>query len=200
MSIPTIQAIETRYAGHRFRSRLEARWAVCFDRLGLTWHYEPQGVKIADARYLPDFYLDGPICSAQSLFAEVKGMLMADDLRKILPLAEAGSPVVVLGDIPKAGVGGPHFHLFRRRPTTGQGVDVHKVSFYPTAGAGWSLQPFGFPLAIGDITDDRMIKTLPDVLADREIGRRSGWMDVPPEVEQAFRAARSARFEFGESG
>jgi hypothetical protein len=27
----TIQAIETVYRGHRFRSRLEARWAVFFD-------------------------------------------------------------------------------------------------------------------------------------------------------------------------
>ncbi len=199
MTTPTIQAIETQYVGHRFRSRLEARWAVCLDRLGITWQYEPQGIAIGGVRYLPDFYLDGPICSAQPVFAAVKGLLMADDLRKILPLAEAGRPVVVLSDIPKSGVGGPHFHLFRRRPSTGQGVDVHKVSFYPT-GAGWSLQPFGFPLAIGDITDERVITTLPDVLADREIGHRSGWMDVPPEVEQAFRSARSARFEFGESG
>ena len=30
----TAKAIETRYAGHRFRSRLEARWAVFFDALG----------------------------------------------------------------------------------------------------------------------------------------------------------------------
>lgn len=32
-STPTIRAIETRYAGCRFRSRLEARWAVFFDHL-----------------------------------------------------------------------------------------------------------------------------------------------------------------------
>lgn len=31
----TIQAIQTRYAGHHFRSRLEARWAVFFDYLGV---------------------------------------------------------------------------------------------------------------------------------------------------------------------
>jgi len=32
--IAVIQAIETRYAGYRFRSRLEARWAVFFDNFG----------------------------------------------------------------------------------------------------------------------------------------------------------------------
>jgi hypothetical protein len=35
-----IVAIETMYRGTRFRSQLEARWAVFFDRLGLPWRYE----------------------------------------------------------------------------------------------------------------------------------------------------------------
>jgi hypothetical protein len=39
--------IETRYAGCRFRSRLEARWAVFFDRLGIAWEYEPEGFELA---------------------------------------------------------------------------------------------------------------------------------------------------------
>lgn len=53
----TITAIETQYAGCRFRSRLEARWAVFFDRLGIRWEYEPQGFAGPGWRYLPDFYL-----------------------------------------------------------------------------------------------------------------------------------------------
>jgi hypothetical protein len=32
---PTIQAIETEYHGCQFRSRLEARWGVFFDRAGI---------------------------------------------------------------------------------------------------------------------------------------------------------------------
>lgn len=54
-----IQAIETRYRGYRFRSRLEARWAVFFDRVGVKWEYEPQGYDLGDGlgKYLPDFYL-----------------------------------------------------------------------------------------------------------------------------------------------
>lgn len=54
----TIKAIETRYKGYRFRSRLEARWAVFFDALGLQWEYEPEGFDLGEAGwYLPDFYL-----------------------------------------------------------------------------------------------------------------------------------------------
>ena len=41
-----IDAIETLYAGCRFRSRLEARWAVAFNALGIEWMYEPQGYEI----------------------------------------------------------------------------------------------------------------------------------------------------------
>jgi hypothetical protein len=37
--------IPTRYKGYHFRSRLEARWAVFFDALGLRWQYEVEGTR-----------------------------------------------------------------------------------------------------------------------------------------------------------
>ena len=40
-----IKAIETIYNGYRFRSRLEARWAVFFDEMGIK--YEWQKILIA---------------------------------------------------------------------------------------------------------------------------------------------------------
>ena len=53
-----IKAIETQYKGYRFRSRLEARWAVFFDALCLRWEYEPEGFDLGEfGWYLPDFYL-----------------------------------------------------------------------------------------------------------------------------------------------
>ena len=52
-----LKAIETRYAGHRFRSRLEARYAVFLDKLGVAWQYEPEGFDLEAGYYLPDFYL-----------------------------------------------------------------------------------------------------------------------------------------------
>jgi hypothetical protein len=53
----TLKAIETRYKGYRFRSRLEARWAVFFDTLGIPYRYEPEGYDLDGLLYLPDFYL-----------------------------------------------------------------------------------------------------------------------------------------------
>ena len=51
-----IKAIETVYNGYRFRSRLEARWAVFFDALGVEYEYEPQGFVLPSGKhYLPDF-------------------------------------------------------------------------------------------------------------------------------------------------
>lgn len=51
----TIKPIETRAYGHRFRSRLEARWAVFFESLGVQWEYEPEGFDLEGVPYLPDF-------------------------------------------------------------------------------------------------------------------------------------------------
>lgn len=39
-----ITPIETIYKGYRFRSRLEARWAVFMDACGADWEYEPEGI------------------------------------------------------------------------------------------------------------------------------------------------------------
>lgn len=53
----TIKAIETEYNGYKFRSRLEARWAVFFDAAGIEYQYEPEGFELSIGKYLPDFYL-----------------------------------------------------------------------------------------------------------------------------------------------
>jgi len=64
----TIKAIETRYRGYRFRSRLEARWAVFFDALDIRWEYEPEGFDLGGfGPYLPDFWLP-----QVKMYAEVK--------------------------------------------------------------------------------------------------------------------------------
>jgi len=54
----SVKAIETEYKGYRFRSRLEARWAVFFDAARILYEYEPEGFELDDGtKYLPDFYL-----------------------------------------------------------------------------------------------------------------------------------------------
>jgi hypothetical protein len=56
MSKDFLQPIETYYKGYKFRSRLEARWAVFFDALCLKWQYEVDGFQLTNGEYyLPDF-------------------------------------------------------------------------------------------------------------------------------------------------
>ena len=43
-----MKAIQTQYQGRLFRSRLEARWAVFLDALGVRWQYEPEGFVLDD--------------------------------------------------------------------------------------------------------------------------------------------------------
>lgn len=84
-----IKAIETRYDGHRFRSRLEARWACFYNALGIRYEYEKEGYDLGVlwtqyqrenqppwydidpvnlGWYLPDFWLP-----EQSCWIEIKG-------------------------------------------------------------------------------------------------------------------------------
>ena len=93
-----IKAIETHYKGCRFRSRLEARWAVFFDALGIEWQYEPEGYNINGIMYLPDFWLPYIEC-----FAEVKPAgLSEDEIDKVNALAlESGKKCILLVGVPE---------------------------------------------------------------------------------------------------
>ena len=74
-----IKPIETVYNGYKFRSRLEARWAVFFDAVGIKYEYEPEGIMLSDGTlYLPDFYLP----QFYSFF-EVKGKHIKDTPEEI---------------------------------------------------------------------------------------------------------------------
>ena len=61
-------SIPTDWNGWRFRSRLEARWAIFFTEMGIKFDYEPIGFKLDDGcKYLVDFWLP-----QIKMFAEVK--------------------------------------------------------------------------------------------------------------------------------
>jgi hypothetical protein len=51
------RSLPTKYNGVTFRSRLEARWAVFFDHMGIRYLYEPKRVTTPLGWYIPDFYL-----------------------------------------------------------------------------------------------------------------------------------------------
>lgn len=122
-----IKAIETSYNGYRFRSRLEARWAVFFDVAGIKYQYEVQGYKSTqpyeeykEYYYLPDFYLP-----ELDVFVEVKPTFdkLMEDSSKIGCMIDFDSTpiskgLLVLGDIPyyKKGSGKiPNFLKFSCR-------------------------------------------------------------------------------------
>ena len=94
-----MKAIETIYNGYRFRSRLEARWAVFFDAMGLEYEYEPEGFELdGDLRYLPDFKLRyGP-------YVEVKpgnGYIPTwDELLKVMVFS-GYHPLIVVNGLPE---------------------------------------------------------------------------------------------------
>ena len=91
------KAIETVYKGYRFRSRLEARWAVFFDTLNIEYRYEPEGFDLDGIWYLPDFYL-----SAQRCWLEIKPDIpMPDEREKAIRLCLATQQSVALfgGDV-----------------------------------------------------------------------------------------------------
>ena len=83
-----IKALPTRYNGYHFRSRLEARWAVFFDTLGVTYEYEKEGYDLGDAGwYLPDFFLPN-----LNLWVEVKGVIpsvKSPEAKKLQALVDA---------------------------------------------------------------------------------------------------------------
>ena len=89
--VNSIKPIETYYKGYRFRSRLEAKWAVFFDTLGIKWEYEAEGVDLGNGLYyLPDFYLPD-----SKQFFEVKGVMNDVDQDKVNALIDKGYSVTV---------------------------------------------------------------------------------------------------------
>lgn len=117
-----LRAIQTEYKGYRFRSRLEARWAVFFDTLGVKWEYEPEGYDLGNGvYYLPDFLLHdvtvnhGLFQRHCDIYVEVKGVMTDEDAKKIIRFSDLGyddenrdgvskTAVLVVGNIPEGGV------------------------------------------------------------------------------------------------
>lgn len=64
-----LKALPTVYGGINYRSRIEARWAVFFESLGLQYEYEREGYDLGDGQlYLPDFWLP-----ELKIWVEIKG-------------------------------------------------------------------------------------------------------------------------------
>lgn len=200
-----MKALETRYAGCRFRSRLEARWAVFFDHMGIEWQYEPQGFDIEGTPYLPDFHLP-----KTRTWVEVKGSeedfrdhealyAYALDFGGYLP--DVGNSwgsergLLILGDIPR---------LQERRSAIGskyRQCPAHPLLQH-NEGVLVSWASFGESGLWARSHGDGTCSTAPDLptIDGSWTGEHVFSAPTPRKAERAYIAARSARFEHGESG
>lgn len=162
-----MKAIQTRYRGCHFRSRLEARWAVFLDEIGIDWRYEHEGFEVASGVwYLPDFYLPSLHC-----YLEIKGQYpKPDELEKARLLGQE-VPTVIFYDLPGSHTGVAW--LFEA-----SGETLHEVDFAYGVFEGWTLTTWD-TIHIGNI------KSTADDL----------FVPVADWGQTAIAAAKSARFE-----
>lgn len=206
-------AIETQYAGYRFRSRLEARYAVMFDTMGIRWEYEAEGYECGPRMtrrnndqysiwYLPDFWLPD-----LKMYVEVKG---SEDGLDLLDFIDVTGSLIMPG---------------------GCCDDVGMVFLGPLPRMSWGWAPWAIHGHKGDLLMYPWRGDASRCANDVELARDTGgtWEEIRAQIEYqgsrkidektmkrwlltgavvppgAFReqwvnAAKSARFEHGQSG
>lgn len=194
----SIAAIQTPYNGYRFRSRLEARWAVFFDTLGVEWDYENEGYQLPSGWYLPDFWLP-----RAKVFLEVKpynwshsdyklDQAALQAVNKTREMKSGGMDLLIV-----AGRPWPHeYHIYQ------EGIDglivpsqfgrPRKCCGLSVIDCAYTSEDCDYAAHLGKCTTfyhtdgcntDKCTDSLP----------------IPIDIE-FYEAARSARFEHGESG
>lgn len=187
------KAIETRYKGYRFRSRLEARWAVFFDALAVAWEYEHEGFELGKAgRYLPDFWL--PHLRMWVEIKPEKPPFNGSEWKKAEGLLIAqGWPVCIFFGVPTLDGGGVGLRNDIADSSGGLGYD-DPVCWVRCDSCGL------FTVALGDNRHEVVNNDWQPWRDSACCGQESNWSFFDLLLRDAIDAARSARFEFGESG
>ena len=190
-----IQAIETKYNGYKFRSRLEARWAVFFDKMDIEYTYEPESfmsdykfeLKGRKACYLPDFYLP-----KLNMWVEVKGdknKLFDDSARMaciLSDLLKKHQGIILLGNVP-------------------DGNNIAHNVIYFEKGYLKSSKCFFENNYIKRIQNEEVVskKYLTDINNDYGNFFNCDHSEVNIKIDKkvmlSYKNARSARFEFGDT-
>lgn len=188
-----MSAIETWYRGYRFRSRLEARWACFWTHLETPLNYEPQGFVVRGRPYLPDFKLpNGTWVEVKGAESELDHDLM-EAAAEELP-GDADPILLILGPNPEPpGLNRGNWAwlgLSRVYDPAGNPVVVDRWWELGDDGWPWIARQTHctLPYSEGDSTTPWLTPVL----------NMTGHVSLA--VVGAYRAARSARFEHGESG
>lgn len=196
-----MKAIETHYAGCRFRSRLEARWAYFMDLMDVRWEYEHEGWELPSGRYLPDFRLP-----QAKVYLEIKGEFPTR--REVSLALELASEACVdgwrfrmlAGDIPRTSICPPGMPGIAAIPCFSaialyvpvEETEPFEALVEDQQGAqlgalkGFTVSPEAYK---GISLDNWALK--------RSFWNAEGW--TAADVAAALIKARSARFEHGEN-
>ena len=200
-----MKAIETHYNGYRFRSRLEARWAVFFDALGVSYEYEPEGFELDDGTwYLPDFrvkcYGTRGECDSEpfDLYIEVKGHMTEEDAHKIRMFSGTTGlydrdheedyyrsivPTLIVGSIPNiSNVYDVTNSFIIGNYNRMDGIEIYPCNYETIDGDHFGAYP--------SVTDDGRFF----LMSSNEI---YGNLE---KVVKAYKTAKKARFEHGKKG
>jgi hypothetical protein len=192
-----LKAIQTLYNGYLFRSRLEARWAVFFDACRVEYEYEPEGYDLGNGlKYLPDFLLHGVDGRASGdLYVEVKGNMDDYDAIRIKRFVELGkenpdrcekskTAMLVVGKIPDGDSIGNITRYISDKAYEDHAKWPNEFNFETIDGDYFAAHP--------GVNQDGKFELFGDdssYLADMDLVR----------TERAYRLARCARFEHGET-
>lgn len=200
----TIKAINTVYAGYKFRSRLEARWAVFFDAMHLDWEYEPEGFELeSGARYLPDFRVKTP--QGLDVWYEVKPRDILGDAKFEEFAGSVGRSALLSGD-PVDHFGRVHIHS---NGLNAQAAICPRCGMIKTPGYGvedfgdeyaYGCEPCDFETPCGGDNESEPGFLLNDVRPHKGwiICGASEYAAIKGAAERAAMKSRQARFEHGE--
>lgn len=184
-----IKPIETRYKGYRFRSRLEARWAVFFDAAKIRWDYEREGYFVNGRPYLPDFFLPDLNC-----FFEVKATSDYDlDFLQIFAQEVGVDMIVAEGGIPDPAewVCEPNVQLRVLRARVPQGEEDWDDD------SAWGYRDMF--LECDNCGDSKIMNEVYSTMKENCSACHQKHARLMP-LSHALEAARGARFEHGEKG
>jgi hypothetical protein len=195
-----MKAIETHYAGCRFRSRLEARWAYFMDLMDVPWEYEYEGWELPSGRYLPDFRLP-----QAKVYLEIKGSSPAQ--REVNLALELASEACVdgwryrmlAGDIPRSPSHAPGMPGIATIPCFIAMAQYVPVQEARPVGGVLEDQQGAQQMLKGFTVSPTAYKGIPLECWQLKKGfwNAEGW--TTPDLAVALTKARSARFEHGET-